>query len=140
MEKIYSLINKFRATWRTIQFLSVKETLKRLMIVVITMTVLGLCIVGLDIVFGNGFKAFSAISLNANILKTVMSIVFLLSSITLIGLVTMARPRTRGIGIMGNSDSYMSKNKKSRMEDKYHNAIRISAAICVVTAMIMYIV
>lgn len=140
MEKIKSRFARFKSTWKSIQFLSFKETLKRLLIVLVTMVVLALCIVGLDFVFGNGFKAISTIDLDINVLKIIMSIVLLLSSIVMIVLVTLARPRSRGIGIMGNSDSYMSKNKKTRMEERYHNAIRISAIVCVVATLVMYIV
>lgn len=138
MEKIKSGLKKFKSTWKNIQFLSGKEVVKRLLIVLATMVVLALCIVGLDILFGNSFKALSKVNLGINALKVGVSIVFLLSALVLIGLVTLARPRSRGLGIMGNSDSYMSKNKKSRMEDRYHNAIRISAIVCAVAAIVMY--
>ena len=138
MEKIKSGLKKFKSTWKNIQFLSGKEVVKRLLIVLSTMVVLALCIVGLDILFGNGFKALSKVNFGINALKVGVSIVFLLSALVLIGLVTLARPRSRGFGIMGNSDSYMSKNKKSRMEDRYHNAIRISAIVCAVAAIVMY--
>lgn len=138
MEKIKSGLKKFKSTWKNIQFLSGKEVVKRLLIVLATMVVLALCIVGLDILFGNGFKALSKVNFGINALKVGVSIVFLLSALVLIGLVTLARPRSRGLGIMGNSDSYMSKNKKSRMEDWYHNAIRISAVVCAVATIVMY--
>ena len=138
MEKIKSGLKKFKSTWKNIQFLSGKEVVKRLLIVLATMVVLALCIVGLDILFGNGFKALSKVNFGINALKVGVSIVFLLSALVLIGLVTLARPRSRGLGIMGNSDSYMSKNKKSRMVDWYHNAIRISAVVCAVATIVMY--
>ena len=139
MSKLKEGFSKLKSTWKGIQFISAKDAFRRLMIVLVTMLVLSLIMVVLDYSFGLGFQALSKIRLNSKTVKIILSVVFMIAALVIIVLETMAKPRTNGFGIAKNTDSYLSRNGKNRLEQKLHGIIRISAIVCALCAIVIYV-
>lgn len=140
MEKVKSFFKRFKHTWKNIRFMSFKDLMRTTLIVLLAMFFLGVCIVGLDALFGNGLKALSSINIpQVKAVQIILSIIFLLSALMLIVLETIVKPRTQGFGIATYKDSYMSKNKVKNMEYKIKKIIMINGIVCAVSALGCYL-
>ena len=130
-ESKHVLMN-LKHSWSKIKFLSKKQVAKRFGIVALIMTVLTLFIMGVDYGLTNGFDTLFSINFDIPILKTILSVVFLILAILLIVLEVFRKQNTNG---------FLAPVKKvATINDFYTKAIRIISICMFILLMAMYII
>ena len=137
-EKVRKFFMDLRKSWKSIKFISRKNALKRTVVVLVTMLMLGLLIMVVDWLIGNGFKALSMLTLDMHVLKTVMTVIFSVAALIVIVLGTLIKSKTKSFTAPVNQDSYWEKHK-SDPQYKMSKAILISSIICFISAVGAYI-
>ena len=136
MENVRKFFKDVKSSWKNIRFISRKNAVKRTVLVLVSMLVLGLLIMGIDWLVGNGFKALSLVSLDVSVAKTIMTVIFSISALVVIILSTVIKSTTKGFSVSNNN--YYDKHRKDP-QYKMNTLMIISSVACFVSAICAYI-
>ena len=135
MENVRKFFKDVKSSWKNIKFISRKNAIKRTVLVLVSMLVLGLLIMGIDWLVGNGFKALSLVSLNVSVAKTIMTVIFSIFALIVILLATVIKSSTKGFTTTNN---YYEKHRNDP-QHKMNQAIVICSVVCFISAILAYI-
>ena len=96
------------------------------------MTILALFMLTIDYGLGKGFNLLSNVSLNLPIIKTIISVIFLILAIALITLEVFRKSNTKGF--------HVPTKKIHTVNDTYTKAIRIISVVMFILLIFMYII
>ena len=130
-EKKVSFLKKMKSSWKKIKFLSKGQVFKRLGIVSLVMTILCLIMLAIDYSLNEGFSLLSEVNFDIPVLKTIISVIFLILAIALIVLEVFRKQQTKG---------FLTTTKKiNTADDTLTNIIRVISICMFVLLIIMYI-
>lgn len=135
--KIRKFFEDIKKTWKRIKFMSKKDAIKRTIVVLISIVILGLLIMGIDFIVGNGFKALSLVSLNISVAKTILTVIFSISALLVIILGVLIESKTKSFTPMTNNATY--NKSKNTPQYKMNVMMVVCSMICFISAVGVYI-
>ena len=126
-----SKIKTLKMSWSKIKFLSKTQTFKRLGIVLLIMTILSLYMISIDYGLNECFTLLSKVSLDLSVVKTIISVVFLILAIALITLEIFRKSNTKGF--------FVPTKRIHTTNDTYTKLIRIISICLFILLIAMYI-
>ena len=135
-EKKIGFVKQVRQAWKKVKFLSLSDALKRLGIVTVVVICLSLIVTGLDFVIIKGLSGLSSLTFEANIIKVILAVVFVLLALALIIVEVARHSKTKGFSVTNSSVN----NRYRTGDDILSSIVRYLGIALFVVTVLMYVI